>query len=79
MVSFDWNDLVEPHLPSSIPFQIRVEVNSKRNYRCIMDERASVSILSSSWQDLGSSELVSDSHELLYFDRRPSEYLGILS
>jgi hypothetical protein len=29
MVSFDWNDLVEPHLPSSPPFQIRVEVNSK--------------------------------------------------
>jgi hypothetical protein len=22
MVSFDWNDLVEPHLPSSAPFQI---------------------------------------------------------
>jgi hypothetical protein len=21
MVSFDWNDLVEPHLPSSAPFQ----------------------------------------------------------
>jgi hypothetical protein len=27
MVSFDWNNLVEPHLPSSAPFQIRVEVN----------------------------------------------------
>ena len=32
MISFDWNDLVEPHLPSSAPFQIRVEVNSKTNY-----------------------------------------------
>jgi hypothetical protein len=29
MVSFDWNDLFEPHLPYSTPFQIRVEVNSK--------------------------------------------------
>jgi hypothetical protein len=29
MVSFDWNDLVEPHLPSSAPFQIMVKVNSK--------------------------------------------------
>jgi hypothetical protein len=32
MVSFDWNDLVEPHLPSSAPFQIRVEINSKAIY-----------------------------------------------
>ena len=24
MVSFDWNDLVEPRLHSSVPFQIRV-------------------------------------------------------
>jgi hypothetical protein len=29
-ISFDWNDLVEPFLPSSAPFQIRVEVNSKK-------------------------------------------------
>jgi hypothetical protein len=29
MVSFDWNDLAEPCLPSSAPLQIRVEVNSK--------------------------------------------------
>jgi hypothetical protein len=28
MVSFDWNDLVEPHLPSSAPFQIMVLVES---------------------------------------------------
>ena len=27
MVSFDWNDLVEPHLPSSAPFQIMVGIN----------------------------------------------------
>jgi hypothetical protein len=26
MVSFDWNDLVEPHLPSSAHFQITVMV-----------------------------------------------------
>jgi hypothetical protein len=32
MVSFDWKDLFEPHLPSSAPFQIRVEVNSKNIY-----------------------------------------------
>jgi hypothetical protein len=30
------------------------------------------------WKALGSPELVSASHELLDFDRHPSEYLGIL-
>jgi hypothetical protein len=79
MVSFDWNGLVEPRLPSSAPFQIRVEVNSTNIYRCIVDEGASASILSSSvWKVLGSPKLVSASHELLDFDRRPSEYLGVL-
>jgi hypothetical protein len=79
MVSFYWNDLVEPCLPSSAPFQIRVEVNSKNIYRCIVDEGASASILSSSiWKVLGSLELVSGSHELLDFDKRPRKYLGIL-
>ena len=47
MVSFDWNDLIELRLPSSTPFQIRVEVNSTNIYRCIVDEGASTSILSS--------------------------------
>ena len=71
MVSFDWNDLVQPRLPSYAPFQIRVEVNSTNIYRCIVDEGAFTSILSSSvWKVLGSLELVSASHELLAFDRR---------
>jgi hypothetical protein len=79
MVSFDWKDLVEPHLPSYTPFQIRVEFNSKNIYRCIVDEGDSASILSSwDWKPLGSPELVTTLHELLDFDRRPSEYLGIL-
>ena len=79
MISFDWNDLVEPHLPSSAPFQIRVEVNSTNIYRCIVDEGASTSILSSLvWKLLGSPELVFASHELLAFDRHPSEYLEVL-
>jgi hypothetical protein len=79
IVSFDWNDLVEPRLPSFAPFQIRVEVNSTNIYRCIVDEGASASIVSSSvWKFLGSPELMSASHELLDFERRPSEYLGIL-
>jgi len=80
MVSFDWNDLVEPCLPSSSPFQIRVEFNSTNIYRCIMNEGASASILSSLvWKVLGSPKLGSASDELLAFDRRPSEYLGVSS
>jgi hypothetical protein len=44
-----------------------------------VDEGASTSILySSAWQALGSSRLVSSLHEMLDFDRHPSEYLGIL-
>jgi len=42
MVSFHWNDLVEPLLPSSAPFQIRGVL------LYIVDERYSTSILSSS-------------------------------
>jgi hypothetical protein len=79
MDSFDWNELFEPHLPSSEPFQIIFEVNSKNIYRCIVDEGASASILSSLvWKVLGYPKLVSASHEMLDFDRHPIEYLGIL-
>jgi hypothetical protein len=66
MVSFDWNDLVEPHLPSSAPFQIMVGVNKIRIHRCIVDEGSSASILSSlAWQALGSPKLVSATSDLL--------------
>jgi len=77
MVSFDWNDLVEPRLPSSAPFLIRVEVNSTKNDQCIVDEGASTSILSSLvWKVFGSLEIVSTSHEMLDFDRCPSDIWG---
>jgi hypothetical protein len=69
MVSFDWNDIVEPHLPSSTPFQIMVGVNKIGIHRCMVDEGSSASILSSlAWQDLGSPKLVSTTSELLDFD-----------
>jgi hypothetical protein len=64
MVSFDWNDLVDPRLPSSAPFQIRVVL------RYIIDEGSFASILSSSaWQVLGSPKLVSATNELLDFEK----------
>jgi hypothetical protein len=79
MVSFDQNNLVEPHLPFSTPFQIRVRVNSRKIYRCIVDEGSYTSIFSSlAWKYFGSSNIVSSTSELLDFNRRPSECLGIV-
>ena len=64
VVSFDWNDLVEPRLPSSTPFQIRGIL------RYIVDKVTSASILSSStWKALGFPKLVSTICELMNFDR----------
>ena len=77
--SFDWNRLTEPRLPSSIPFQIIVKVCGKNVHRTIVDEGASVSILSSTaWQALGSPQLVPVTQNLLAFNRTISEPLGIL-
>jgi hypothetical protein len=56
-----------------------VQAVDKSVYHNIIDEGASVSILSStSWKYLGSPELVSSTNHLLDFNRRPSESLGIL-
>ena len=47
---------------------------------CIVDERASISILyARSWRGMGSPSLVSTASQLLAFDRRTCIYLGILS
>jgi hypothetical protein len=79
MVSFDWNDLLESRLPFFTSFQIKVKINSTSIYRCIVNEGSSASILSSlSWKELGSPKLVSATSELLAFDNRPTECLGIL-
>ena len=45
----------------------------------IVDERASVRILSSTaWQDLGSPQLVLATDQILAFNRRPTTPLGTL-
>jgi hypothetical protein len=70
---------MEPHLPSYLPFQIIVQVCDKIIHHTIVDEGASVSILSSTaWKAMGSPQLVSVTHHLLDFNRRSSEPLGIL-
>ena len=59
VASFDWDILVEPCLPSDAPFQIKVKVERYTINRCIVDEGASVSILSSrAWQGMGSPSRV---------------------
>ena len=45
IASFDWDSLVEPHLPSDAPFQINFKVESYTISHCIIDEGDSVSIL----------------------------------
>jgi len=79
-VSFDWDSLVEPRLPSATPFQIKVRVNSTNIYRCMVDEGSSASIISSlNWKALGSPKLLTAQSLLLAYDRRPSESMGVLS
>ena len=78
-VSFDWDSLVEPHLPSYTPFQIRVRVNSKNFYRCKVDEGSSTSIISSStWKALGSPKLLATKNQFLAYDKRLGESMGVL-
>jgi hypothetical protein len=53
-IHFDWGVLTGPRLPSHIPFQITVQVCGRDVPQTLIDEGASVSILSSfAWQALG--------------------------
>ena len=47
VISFHWSNLIESHLDSSVPFQIAVNVTARKILRTIVDEGASVSIISS--------------------------------
>ena len=79
VISFDWSNLTESHLHSSVPFQIVVNVTARRILRTIVDEGTSVSILSSTaWQALGSPQLVPATNQILAFNRRPTSPLGTL-
>ena len=79
VISFDWNSLVEPHLPSYVPFHIIVKLLSSMIHQTILDEGAYISILSSmTWKDIGSPNLLPTPSQLLAFNRSASEPLGIL-
>jgi len=62
VVSFNWNLLGRPRLPSNVPFRIIVQTYKMVMVGTIIDEGASVSILSSTaWKALGSPSLL---HEM---------------
>jgi hypothetical protein len=78
-ILFDWGVLTGPHLPSHIPFQITVQVCGQDVPQTLIDEGASVSILSFvSWYALGCPQLALVTQNLLAFNRRTSQPLGIL-
>jgi hypothetical protein len=78
-ILFDWGALTGPRLPSHIPFQITVQVRGRDVPQTLIDEGASVSILSSvAWYALGCPQLAPVTQNLLAFNRRTSQPLGIL-
>jgi hypothetical protein len=78
-ILFDWGVLTRPRLPSHIPFQITVQVCGQDVPQTLIDEGASVSILSYvPWYDLGCSQLAPVTQNLSAFNRRTSQPLGTL-
>ena len=71
--------IIGPCLPSHIPFNITVQVCGRDVPQTLIEEGASVSILSSvSWYALGCPQLAPVTHSLLAFNRGTSQPLGIL-
>jgi hypothetical protein len=78
-IIFYWGVLTGPRLPSHIPFQITVQVHGQDIPQTLIDEGASFSILSSiAWYALGCPQLAPITKNLLAFNRRTSQPLGIL-
>jgi hypothetical protein len=78
-ILFDWGVLTRPRLPSHVPFQIIVQVRGRDVPQTLIDEGASISILSSvAWYALGCLQLALVTQNLLAFNRRTSQPLGIL-
>jgi hypothetical protein len=78
-ILFDWDVLTRPCLPSHIPFQIIVQVHGRDIPQTMIDEGASISILYYvAWYSLGCPQLALVTQNLLSFNRRTSQPLGIL-
>ena len=74
VTSFDWNRLARFRLPSYVPFEIIVKVCNMIVSSTIIDEGASVSIISSTaWKALGSPPLMPVTQNMLGFNKEPVE------
>ena len=79
VTSFYWNRLARSCIPSNVPFRIIVQVYKMIVFGTIIDEGASVSILSSiAWKVLGSPSLLLETQNLSGFNKGTSRPLGIL-
>jgi len=79
VTSFDWNRLLEPHLPSCMSFQITVHFFDMIIHHTILDEGYVVIIISSTtWKDIVFPHLLSVTHNLLALNKISSEILRIL-
>jgi hypothetical protein len=78
-ILFYWGALTGARLPSHIPFQITVQVRGRDVPQTLIDEGASISIFSYvAWYALGCPQLAPVTQNLLAFNRRTSQPLGIL-
>ena len=78
LITFDMKN-GEPHMPSTITFQIPVSIWNLVVHRCIVDEGASMCVMSTLfWQKLGSPILQLSSTTLWAYDGHPTKSQGIL-
>ena len=79
VVSFNWSRLTTSRLPSHVPFWVTVHAYNKALPGTVLDEGASVSLIpATTWQALGSPQLVPVTSNLTAFDGGTSQPLGIL-
>ena len=79
VASFDWSRFTGYCLPSYVPFDITIYTCNMVILSTIIDEDASISIMSSTtWKALGSPQLVPVTHNMLAFNKGTSQPLGIL-
>lgn len=66
-------------LPTYVAFEITIHAYDKVLPSTILDEGASVSLMSSTtWQDVGSPQLVLVTHNMLAFDGGSCQPIGVL-
>ena len=78
LIIFDPHQSKRIHLPPSIAFQILVKIQNANVSRCIIDEGASIDVISTSaWKQLGSPELAPSTITLQAWDSHASQPIGL--